>query len=52
MKLNDIRLENAVLEADSGIQCADAESIFLTNVSVFVKGEKPVLIKDKINIAN
>lgn len=52
MKLNDIRLENAVLEADTGIQCVDAEGIFLTNVSVYAKGEKPVLIKEKTNIAN
>lgn len=52
MKLSGITLENAVLEADSGIQCNDAENVLLTNVSVFVKGGKSILIKGKQNIAD
>lgn len=51
MKLSDISLENAVLEADSGIQCSDVEHIYLTNVSVFVKGEQPIHVKKRTNIA-
>lgn len=50
MKLSNIRLENAIIESDSGIDVVDAENIFFKNVSVFVKGKSAILINKERNI--
>lgn len=52
MKLHDIHLENAVIEADSGIDVFDSENIFLKNVTVHVKGRTPIHINKERNIAS
>jgi polygalacturonase len=50
MKLKNIRLENAVIESDSGVDVVDAENILFKNVSVYVKGKNPIIIHKERDI--
>lgn len=51
MKLNNIRLEDAVIESDSGIECVDSKNIFLKGVSVYLKNSMPIIIRKERDIA-